>query len=197
MTDQRQPEEAPPEKDRAKDRILDAVLAVLTSDGVSGVSMRAVAREAGVSVGLANYHFDNKTTLIAAALRRIGEQDARLVAPADDLDPAVALRAALRHVADPEFLQTSYLRLRIQLWSLANVDEEFAVINHDAQIRYRSGLADLIATARPELERGEVERRAGDILVIQNGIWLTSVLIVDPDVVERGLVRCEQIAFER
>ena len=53
----------------APERILDATLAVLAREGVAGVSMRAVAREADVALGLANYHFDGKTALISAALR--------------------------------------------------------------------------------------------------------------------------------
>ena len=41
--------------------------------------MRAVALEAGVSLGLVNYHYHDKAGLIAAALRRIGEQDLTLL----------------------------------------------------------------------------------------------------------------------
>ena len=36
-----------------RERILEAVLAVLARDGISGVTMRAVAREAEVALGLA------------------------------------------------------------------------------------------------------------------------------------------------
>jgi len=70
-------DEAPTVAQRPKEQlILDAVLAVLARSGISGVSMRAVAREAGVALGLMNYYFTDKTSLIAAALRRLGEQDA-------------------------------------------------------------------------------------------------------------------------
>ena len=180
----------------ADQRILDAVLVVLARNGIAGVSMRAVSREAGVALGLASYHFETKDRLIAAALRRIGDQDAALVAPIAGVDPVDRLKEALRHVADPEFLRTDYLGLRLQLWSLAGVDAEFAEINRRAQLRYRAGLADLIAAARPKLNNAEVQRRAGDILVIQNGIWLTSILIIDRESVERGIETCESIALD-
>ena len=78
----------------APERILDAALIVLARNGVGGVSMRAVAREADVALGLANYYFTNKTELIAAALRRIGEADLTLVAPTSD-DPVESLRTSL------------------------------------------------------------------------------------------------------
>ncbi len=179
----------------ADERILDATLRVLARDGVVGVSMRAVAREAGVAVGLANYHFENKTTLVCAALRRIGERDMELVTPPDAGDPAERLRHCLRLAVDASFLAPDYLSLRLQLWSLAGVDPEFAAINQAAQRRYLAGLADLIAAARPDLDRVEIERRAADVLIEQNGVWLTAILIADADAVERALTRCEEIAL--
>ena len=177
-------------------RILDATLTVLASEGIAGVSMRAVAREAGVAVGLANYHFETKTELVSAALRRIGDNDMALVTAPQGLEPSPALRHCLRLAVDPSFLTPSYLSLRLQLWSLAGVDETFAEINRTAQRRYLRALADLIAAARPGLDRDEVDRRAADILIEQNGVWLTAILVADTDAVDRALARCERIAFD-
>ncbi len=192
MSDAAQPVD---EAGSAEERILDAVLVVLARDGAAGVSMRAVSREAGVALGLASYYFENKNSLICAALRRIGDQDAALVEPQDGIEPEKRLKEALRHVVDDGFLQTDYLGLRLQLWSLAGTDPTFAEINRDAQIRYRNGLASLIAAARPNLKPGEIARRAADILVIQNGMWLTSILIVDEQAIRRGVQRCEELAL--
>ena len=178
-----------------QERILDAVVGLLGRQGISGVSMRAVAREAGVALGLVNYYYADKTGLICAALRRVEEQDVALVAP----DPAVPaeerLRAALRRVADPGFLTTEYLSLRMQLWSLAQAGEEFARINTVAQERYRAGLAGLIAAARPELPGAECGRRAADVDVVQNGMWLTALLGLDRAALGRAVALCEEIAL--
>lgn len=178
-----------------EERILDAVIAVLSRGGIAAVSMRAVAKEAGVALGLVNYYFDSKTALIGAALRRIGDDDALLVAPEPGLSPVEQLRHALRRVADAEFLRPDYLGLRLHLWSLAPTEPEFAQINRTAQVRYRDGLAALIAAARPGLAADVVAQRAADVLVIQNGMWLTSILIVDDDSIDRSIDRCEQICF--
>jgi AcrR family transcriptional regulator len=176
-------------------QILDAVLALLARDGISGVSMRAVAREAGVALGLINYHFRDKTGLIAAALRRMSAQDAELVLPAAGLDPAARVRRALRRVADDAFLRGDYLAVRLQLWALAPLDPLFAGINREAQLRYRDGLAALIADARPELAAAEVTLRATDIVVEQNGMWLTALVLGDADAVGRSIRRCEALAL--
>jgi TetR/AcrR family transcriptional regulator, cholesterol catabolism regulator len=189
-----EPAPAPP-KDRQA-RILDAVLRILSREGISGVSFRAVAREAGVSLGLANYYFTDKTTLIAAALRRIEDDDVALLDADPDLDPEDRLRVALRRVAAPELLTTEYLALRLQLWALARAHADFAEINTTAQQRYRDRLAELIHDARPSLRRSECARRAADIDVVQNGMWLTVLLGLDRASLRRAVARCEQIALE-
>jgi len=99
--------------------IMQAVLRLLGRHGISGVSMRAVADDAGVSLGLVNYHYTDKAGLIAAALRRIGEQDLALLSDPESTDPADALRTVIRRIARSEYLTTEYLSLRLQLWSLA------------------------------------------------------------------------------
>jgi AcrR family transcriptional regulator len=175
-------------------QILDGVLTLLSREGIAGVSMRAVAREAGVALGLVHYYFDDKTSLIAACLRLVEEQDLEIVRPDADLPPESRLIAALRRVADPGFLTTEYLSLRLQLWALAQVNAEFAEINTSAQSRYRSGLSDLIRAARPELTRRECNRRAADIDVLQNGMWLTALLGLDRASIQRGVDRSVEIA---
>ena len=185
----------PKDKVDRQARILEAVLTLLSRDGIAGVSMRAVAREAGVALGLVNYYFTDKTSLISAALRQVEEADVAIVQPDPLLTPEQRLRAALRRVAEPEYLTTEYLSLRMQLWALAGVHEDFATINTSAQLRYRSGLAALIRAARPSLSRTECDKRAADVDVLQNGLWLTALLGLDTGAVRRTLTRIEEIAL--
>lgn len=176
-------------------RILDAVLTILADRGITGVSMRAVARQAGVALGLVSYYYTDKVDLICAALRRVEQQDVAIVEPDLTLEPEARLRAALRRVADAEYLTPDYLALRLQLWSLAPAHADFARINTTAQRRYRSGLAALIRGARPEISRVEANRRAADIDIVQNGMWLTALLGVDKASIRRSIQRCEEIAL--
>ena len=147
-------------------------------------------------MGLANYYFEDKHGLIAAALERIADADAAIVAAESDGDAVADLRGALQRVADDEFLGLDYLALRLQLWSLAGVDPEYAAINRRAQATYLDGLTELLEAARPDLTPDEVRRRAEDILVVQNGVWLTSVLVPDAATMRRAVARTEAIAFE-
>jgi AcrR family transcriptional regulator len=176
-------------------RILEAALDLLSRHGISGVSMRAVAREAGVALGLVNYYFDDKTSLIRAALHRVDEHDLMLVAPDPSSLPDEQLRKALRRVAAADLLTTRYLSLRLHLWALAQADEDYAEINAAAFDRYLDGLATLVSNAKPELTWQECRERAADIVVVQNGMWLTSLLGVDQESIQRSIARTEQIAF--
>ncbi|HSU48268.1 MAG TPA: TetR/AcrR family transcriptional regulator [Arthrobacter sp.] len=176
-------------------RILDAAMDLLSRHGISGVSMRAVAREAGVALGLVNYYYDDKTTLIRAALRRVDEHDLLLVAPDPSSTPDEQLRKALRRVAGPDLLTTRYLSLRLHLWALARADEDYAQINAAAFDRYIDGLAALVSSAHPVLSWAACRERAADIVVIQNGMWLTALLGVDKASIQRSIARTEQIAF--
>ncbi|MFE4080828.1 TetR/AcrR family transcriptional regulator [Paenarthrobacter sp. YIM B13468] len=176
-------------------RILEAALELLSRHGISGINMRAVSREAGVALGLVNYYYEDKSSLIRAVLHRIEEHDLMLVEPEPASTPEEQLRESLRRVADPDLLTTPYLSLRLHLWALAQAHEDFARINAAAFDRYLDGLATLIGNAKPELSADESRERAADIVVVQNGMWLTTLLGIDKAAIERGIARTEQIAF--
>lgn len=176
-------------------RILEAALDLLSRHGISGVSMRAVAREAGVALGLVNYYYDDKASLIRAALHRVDEHDLALVAPDPSSAPDEQLRKALRRVAGAELLTTRYLSLRLHLWALAQADEDYAEINAAAFDRYLDGLASLVSNAVPGLPWEHCRERAADIVVVQNGMWLTALLGIDKAAIQRSIARTEQIAF--
>ncbi|WP_247047257.1 TetR/AcrR family transcriptional regulator [Arthrobacter rhizosphaerae] len=176
-------------------RILEAALGLLSRHGIAGVNMRAVAREAGVALGLVNYYYEDKMSLIRAALHRIDQHDLMLVAPDPELPPEEQLRKALRRVAGPDLLTTQYLSLRLHLWALAQAHEDFASINAAAFERYLEGLATLIGNATPELSTEACRERAADIVVVQNGMWLTALLGVDKESIRRSIARTEEIAF--
>jgi AcrR family transcriptional regulator len=54
-----------------RDRLLDAAEQVVTRDGVSSLTLDAVAREAGVSKGGLLYHFPSKSQLVTEVVERM------------------------------------------------------------------------------------------------------------------------------
>ena len=55
--------------ERTRLRVLEGALRVLARDGVGGVTHRAVAKEAGVSLSATTYYFKSKSELLADAYR--------------------------------------------------------------------------------------------------------------------------------
>jgi DNA-binding transcriptional regulator YbjK len=73
----------------ARERILHATLALIGEQGIGGVTNRAVARAAGVSLGSLTYHFSSQTDLLREALLLFVTREAeRLEGLADGLDGA-------------------------------------------------------------------------------------------------------------
>src|SRR5262245_36814251 len=69
--------------------------------------------------------------------------------------------------------------------------------------RPTSGLAtlpdstgDADSLGRPDLSRAGANRRAMDIDIVQNGVWLTTVLGVNRDAIRRSVLRCEEITLQ-
>lgn len=179
------------------EQILDAVLSVIVRDGVRGASMRSVAREADVSVGLLSYHFDDKESLIEAAFERATEALLRSSVEAADAasTPEDRVRAYIRGAFTDDYLDPDYLTLRISLWAVARTDPTIEAVERRLYQRYADQLAGLIAAARPGLEDPEVQARATDVIVTQNGSWLDWARHRDAVALERGLLRCEELAL--
>lgn len=54
-----------------RDRIIDAVLDIISERGLIGVSHRTVAQQAGVPLGSTTYYFDSLDDLLAGALQKV------------------------------------------------------------------------------------------------------------------------------
>lgn len=93
---------APEDRDAKRQRYVEAVWRVAEQDGAERASMRAIAAEAGTSVGMLQHHFADKDEILVAAIRSRMETKsagfARAVeALGPDADPAQVIAVALRH----------------------------------------------------------------------------------------------------
>ena len=93
---------APEDRDARRQGYADAVWRIVERDGAERVSMRAIAAQAGTSLGMLQHHFADKDEILALAIRdRITSKQVRLERAIRRLgpepDPARVLVAALRH----------------------------------------------------------------------------------------------------
>ena len=180
-----------------QEQILDAVLSCLARGGIAGVSMRAVAAEADVSLGLLNYHFSGKQALIVAAVQMAcGRLLAQSMVSIDGVTGAdERVRTFIRGTMAEDFLSSEYRRLRLVIWAAGRQDPEIGKTDLKFYCEYVDRMTEMILEARPELSTTGARERAVDVSLTQNGLWLNWARFGDREVLERGLQRCEAIAL--
>jgi AcrR family transcriptional regulator len=181
-----------------QEQILDAAMDVIVRDGLDSTSMRAVAEEADVSLGLLSYHFEGKEKLVVAAFQRATERLMQLIddrmAEAGD-DTRARVKAALRSWFDPEFSDPHHLEMWLAIWAVSRTNDEVAVAERDLYDRCAVQLNAAIKDVDRSLSPDAVGRRTTDVLALQNGLWINWNRWADEDALERGLQLCESIAF--
>jgi TetR/AcrR family transcriptional repressor of bet genes len=61
-------------KAERRQQLIDATIRCIAKHGLSAVTMQMVTREAGLSVGIANLHFESKDNLLKETLRFVAEE---------------------------------------------------------------------------------------------------------------------------
>ena len=69
---------SPPEAIRAA--IIEATIRLIGREGVDGITHRAVAREAGVSLSSTTYHFASRDEIVSDALRHVADLEIQRIA---------------------------------------------------------------------------------------------------------------------
>lgn len=93
------------EPSNARDAIMGATFRVLCDEGYAGLTMRAIAAEAGTSKSLLHYHYDTKDELLVAFLERFTDRLDRIVSEVESEsdDPETRLYEFVdRFVVQPE-----------------------------------------------------------------------------------------------
>lgn len=180
-----------------QEAILDATMSCIVRDGLDGTSLRDVAREAEVSLGLLSYHFDDRRALILAAFSLA--TDRLLAASVDSLTgvagAAERVRAFVRGSFHGQFLEPDYLALRVALWAISRTDDQIEAVEKNHHARYKETMASLIVEARPGLDPRVAADRATDVTSVQNGLWLNWARYADQAALDRGLDHCDRIAL--
>jgi AcrR family transcriptional regulator len=139
----------------ARERILDAAIEVLKSDGYAGLTFAKVAAEAGESKPLVAYHYGSKQGLVGAAGRAIAEMITQEVLAA--VDGAETIEAVIRgadigveRVLDED---ERVARLYFDLAAVSVVEPEVRGTIAEVNEQWREVLVRLLTGARDGLPR--------------------------------------------
>ncbi len=134
--------------------ILEAARRLMSEEGAGAVTVRGVARAAGIAPGHLGYYFPSLDALLDALLDSvIGpylEAFEKLRA-GDGQEPVDSLRAVLDYVIG-DLARRETTRFFPQLWVLANHDDRAREQMRTLYDKYLHVLEELVAAVRPDLD---------------------------------------------
>lgn len=159
--------------------------------------MRGVADEANAALGSIQYHFDDKDDLVNGAFTLLVERmvEVSLFAVSDVEDPTERVIAFIRAAFSPEIMDSDFLPLRLTLWAAAPSRPDIAAINEALHQHYLDRLSSLITEARPSMSQAEADRRAADVMIAENGMWLRWIISQKHDELRRCIEYCISLAL--
>lgn len=148
------------------DRFMRATYRVLSEEGYSGLSMRAIAAESGMSRGLVHYYFDSKQDLVTSLLEYLIERFGAYASALSARDPRARLDALLDWIAfGPEDGEAYFLAV-FELRAQAPYDEELRAILTQ---NYRRAVEACAEAIREGVESGvfrDVDPRRTAVLLV-------------------------------
>jgi len=173
------------ERQVASDRreaLVDAAIESLKRYGYEGLSVRRIAAEAGVSIGLINHHFPNKDTLVAESYRTFGRRLAtnfEAAVAAAGPDPRARLRAYLDAFFSGPNLNPQVLTAWVVYWSLVQVSPEMKAVRDEEGKGYSEVLGQLLSDlAKSRGGTVDLGLAVTGLTALLDGLWLQ--LCLDP-----------------
>jgi TetR/AcrR family transcriptional repressor of bet genes len=161
------------EPDARRLSLIEATARVLAERGASGVSVRAISVEAGVSPGLIGHYFDGIDALVAATYAHV---DARVAAALDaatesaEPSPRARLLAHVTASFAPPIADPAVLATWIAFWSLVKAKPEIAHLHGKFYAAYRRRLEALLAECG--VPAADLRMAAIGITALVDGLWL-------------------------
>lgn len=135
----------------SRERIVEAIIAVVAESGIEAASVRTVAQRAGVSIGAVQHHFRTKAQMLEAAMGLISAAVTAGVeeAAGSGASPAEVLRTLAEILAIVEDDDRPMAGVWLDFVALSRVTPALAEIHRSGWARLRQTLTELIRLAHP------------------------------------------------
>lgn len=168
-----------------REQIVRATVRCLAREGYTRLTMKKVAREAGVSQGILHYYFTDKRAILTATLAAVSRDLDRRVAAAQSRtgrDPGARLRALVRACLEVAVRRPEFWVVFVEFWGEMAHDRRLREVNAEVYDRTRALIARLIADGvRTGRFRAVDPRRAAAVVLgLVDGVSLQ--LTFDPEV---------------
>ena len=181
------PDEAPPRKasrETRREQLIEATLQVIAERGFARTTLTDVARSAGLSHGLVNFHFQTKERLFSETLGYLSQEyllnwQSALDAAGDD--PVCQLDALLRADFNAAICTPSRLAAWCAFWAEASSRPLYQQQCGPNDLRY--GLIQQAICSKVIAQGGydlRADRVARILRVTSEGVWIDMMTLVEP-----------------
>jgi len=166
-----------------REQIVRATVRCLSRDGYARLTMKRVAREAGVSQGILHYYFRDKRAILVATLEAVVADLDRRVAAAQrrgGRDANARLAALVGVCVDSAVRRRELWAVFIEFWGEMLHDRRLAEINADQYARMRGLVGALVAQGIREGRFRRVDARAAGAVVLGLVDGVSLQVLFDP-----------------
>ena len=155
--------------DRRRELIA-AGIACLGDGGMAGFTIDRICRQAGISRGLINHHFDGKDDLLASIYRDMTDH---LLHEYPGLEGAALLRAIIDTSFDDSTFNRSNLRAWLAIWGQVSSNVALKQLHSERYDAYRKRIEQAIdQVARESGLTIDSASMARQLIALIDGLWL-------------------------
>jgi len=171
-------------RDARRNQLIEATIGVMAQNGYARTTLTDVARAAGLSHGLVNFHFDSKAGLLAETLSYLAEEyranwTAALARAGDD--PAARLDALIRADFEPAICTQERLSAWCSFWGEAQARPIYQASCGSNDAAYNAGMEQICAALIADGGyAGEPVIAARVLRVTTEGVWLDMMTMKAP-----------------
>ena len=167
-----------------REQIIDAVRAIVASEGLEAVTIAKIATVADVSSGVITYHYENKSEILHDAFRAAMQDANREVGSPADADGSRDLTAFTKRVVELATSDNDWWRIYVAFLAQAQHNDAYGAHLKRTDERYRRALETYVGD----------EHRATLVLALMKGLALQ--LLVDRSLLTEDLITETRQLFE-
>ena len=185
------------QRDRRRAELIAATIKCIARSGLGAVTMQEITREAGMSLGIVNLHFDTKEKLLIETLRLIADEYRagwRRILDSD-MSSAAKLAALIDFDFSVRVADRSKLAVWFAFWGETKARPTYRRICADVDRAIDDELNELCTALVAEGRyRGiDADRVATTYSALTNGLWLD--ILVCPEEIDRTKARAICLAY--
>lgn len=175
----KKPRTAPPETRRKQ--LIDATITCISKQGISGTTLTAVTKEAGLSLGLVNFHFKSKEALLSATLAHLAQEHRQMWARdavRADLTAAQKLQSLVNAQFHPQICSKKKLAVWFAFFGEARQRKAYRSSSAQIDIERQEVCVSLCQDIIEECgsEKANAEDIAQTLEGLFDGLWLNMLL---------------------